>query len=581
MSAFVSKELIKEKLWQYAVEKWRIDDPEKSFDPLVDLLFGGLSRELEAIYHTVADTQNQLFGYLTEALLPDLYTRARPAHAIVGVHPEADISINETDTFKDDLDLHYSPAGTYDLLAADVLYMASGNELYSITTDFKKEPKMRFPAGKELAPGTIYIGIKTMPEFNAGSARFNLCFHLGKEGKVPYDDLPLTQVAHQDQNLTVRDLRRVEDQGRSPFMDQMKKLGLDSRLNGEVFEYYKQRFIQFDLESGTASRELPSRLEIYLTESRAEELKKESCIWISLQLSESWYPLIPSLICLLNSIPVVQRTLEKKEVHRPEPIWAERLAGNKNFLSLYKLEGDGKPYGIADSSVGDGDAQGFPGTFQLIRGGVHTMDSRGASVLINHLLDKVEESGSWSEMDFQKTIDAVQQFRKEIPHTDPGPVLLVNTRREGNISNLSLQYWSSPAFPIKQTRKKELSTQCLGLRGKKGFLLTEPAGSRAGLSMGHRLKKLRYALLSRDRICTVEDMRSFVYACFHEFELEVIDITPSVSSTGQSGLSRIWLIRVIASDEVRNDAKFRYLIRETESELNARSSGITPIKLIY
>ncbi|MEP7267410.1 MAG: hypothetical protein ABI844_07250 [Saprospiraceae bacterium] len=582
MTEFATKEKIKERLWQYATERWHIDNKSKTFDPIVDLLFGGISHEVEKIYHTIRESHNQVFDHLTEVLLPDQYLKAKPAHGILMARPVTDSKITKSTIFfdADDKDqFSYSPAGTYNLISADVLYMATGKDVFAISDKCKKDSKFSFQIGKELAANSFYIAIKPADESSISAAIYNLYFHVTDPGKVPYDVLPLAQIVHEEQSLINNKFIQLEEE-EDLFISQLKHLGMEDKLDQNTFNYYQPRYIQIDLKGINTSYNIPVSLASFLTLQSVEQLKSEKCIWLKIELPEIWSNYIKSTTCLLNCIPVINRKLvEYKESH-PENIVIKPLADqNQNFLSLHSLSADNKSYSIMDDEHPT-NTDNSPGSFQIVKGGVFSLDERGASTMVNHLLDMVEESG---KLDLSgpkiKIEEAISTLRTANNYVSNNPTLIVKNVQK--VFELSLSYWTTPLTVGLLPKKRDLSTDTPIIIEKKGYLLTDPIGGKQEPGLAQKLKRLRYGLLSRDRICTQEDIISFIRSQFQEFQINHIELKQTVIKAEESGLTRCWQIKLDVSDTIIQNPKFKYLIDETELLLNNKSTGVIPIRLQY
>lgn len=582
MTEFSTKEHIKERLWQYAAEKWHIDDLTKAYDPFIDLLFGGVSHEIEKIYHAIYDSNHQIFNHLTEVLLPDYSTQPVPAHSILALKPIAHTSLNELNTFfDDDRDLFsYSPAGSFDLVPAEVSYMANGKDLFTVTDKFKKESRFSFQIGKELPQNVLYIGIKTGNEFNQDLSKINLYFHSTDPLAIlPYDILPLAQIVHDEGSLLNNKLKERENRDNT-FNTQMASLGLDSKINHLAFQYYKPRYIQFDLAKSNISYSIPAQLQQYLPSSAVELMKNEKCIWIKIEMPDPWIPYVKSTLCLLNCIPVINRKLEeKRESHADSKVLINLASKDQNFLALHSLVSGDASYAIMDDENPETDDT-LPGSFQIIKGGVQTMDSRMASTMINHIIDMVEEAGQLDQSPSNLNIfQAIQELKKSNVATTPTPTLVIYNRP--NITAYTLKYWTTPILVGTLPKKRELNTDFSAVKEKKGYLLTDPLGGKPEPSIAQKLKKLRYGLLSRDRICTEEDIRSFIRSQLHDFEINSIIIKQTVIKSENIGLSKAWSVFLEADDSYKGNPKFIYLVKETEMLINEKTTGLIPILLKY
>ena len=85
--------------------------------------------------------------------------------------------------------------------------------------------------------------------------------------------------------------------------------------------------------------------------------------------------------------------------------------------------------------------------------------------------------------------------------------------------------------------------------------------------------------MTRDRICTHEDIKSFVYSQLAEFSILNLAIVPKAIQSPTGGLERILNVKIRMEEEVIHDRRFNYIIQETEKLLNTKTNGWMPISL--
>src|SRR5688500_14073207 len=96
-----SKEEVFERLRQKAIELWSLNGVEiEHLDPIVDLLLGACAAEFERTAQDIDASHSRVMERLSQIMVPELFTNARPAHTIIHALPEAAVGlINPEDQF--------------------------------------------------------------------------------------------------------------------------------------------------------------------------------------------------------------------------------------------------------------------------------------------------------------------------------------------------------------------------------------------------------------------------------------------------------------------------------------------------
>ncbi len=150
------------RVWGYSPDEM----DEEGFDPLVGLMLGGVSKELERAYLELADSKARIITDLATHLTPDVLTNVLPAHAIIHAMPieVKDVAIKEaqfaTDkkTAEGSERMIFAPVNDYPLVKASVKYIALSNTIYQQSLH-KKEPAIRAIRGAKLPANEVWLGI--------------------------------------------------------------------------------------------------------------------------------------------------------------------------------------------------------------------------------------------------------------------------------------------------------------------------------------------------------------------------------------------------------------------------------------
>ena len=79
-----NKEIIAARMLKHAARYWGHNDAElDNFDPLVRVLIESCALELYKINNEISTVQERMLEKLARLLTPEVYTAAKPSHAII------------------------------------------------------------------------------------------------------------------------------------------------------------------------------------------------------------------------------------------------------------------------------------------------------------------------------------------------------------------------------------------------------------------------------------------------------------------------------------------------------------------
>lgn len=121
-----------------------------------------------------------------------------------------------------------------------------------------------------------------------------------------------------------------------------------------------------------------------------------------------------------------------------------------------------------------------------------------------------------------------------------------------------------------------------GVRAESLQLLTKPSGGRKAADQGNLLQAYKYALMTRDRIVTEDDIRNF---CRHELGQRAADITVKrgvmASPHPKEGLKKTTDIHITQAPNHRyTTEEWELTHRQLLQKLKTRSSILTHFRVI-
>ena len=177
-----TKEEIKNRMIKNAANMWGVaaNEIEMSFDPVVSLLISACASEIEKISGEVDESQTRITEKVIQLMTPETISGPRPAHAILYAEPIDDITqitteyhfnYRKEETHKKTSvkykDIYFSPVQDYNLVNANIEYIATGNTLIQLEEKKNREIVAQNTKNSILPPSTLYIGLssqlKTIP----------------------------------------------------------------------------------------------------------------------------------------------------------------------------------------------------------------------------------------------------------------------------------------------------------------------------------------------------------------------------------------------------------------------------------
>ncbi|MEL6989893.1 MAG: hypothetical protein AAGK97_18945, partial [Bacteroidota bacterium] len=169
MKTFQNKQDIKKRLIAEAIRSWALKDSQASdienFDPIVNIMIGALSHELEKLYYELGESRKRIFERMVNILTPEVLMEASPAHMIMQArpseathftHPEDQFYCKSLNLRKD---LYFAPLEQYKIYNANVKYLAYGSKVFEVNKLGEKELFMDSSYGYSLDSGRYFIGI--------------------------------------------------------------------------------------------------------------------------------------------------------------------------------------------------------------------------------------------------------------------------------------------------------------------------------------------------------------------------------------------------------------------------------------
>ena len=542
-----SRNQIKSRLLKNASRAWGYPETEaeNNFDPLVSMLMTACAAELEKISGEIHASRARVLERLVQLLSPDAWTGAAPTHAIACATPvDKLLELSEKTQFyttrktsgsseteeQVSKDYYFSPTDEFRLNRASIRFMAVGNTLYSISNHVNKEVIAQTEEGKDLPASSLWLAIDEPSQSLQQSMFF---FDLRNEAskQLFYQQLPKAIWYWNDQSITHKS-------GYSHANISGEMLELETILNRDddvsakikkhVNLFYKPCFITLeDRDDLTASGDnslLTGIINDSFSAKSLKPLQKFALRWICIDFPKTINTaLLQDVVCVMNSFPVINRQMHDFSFRLQEIINIIPLTTDDLFLDLEEVSSDeGKLLNVR-SFEQKGDEQTF--AMLLRNGGVGRFDERDAGTIVNYLLQLLrDESAAFSTLgnDFisgemkqlQQIINKLEQrlFSRQ-QKKEQIPYLVIQNNSSSSRQNIWIRYWSTAGTEANNIKSGTLLRMYkgTGVENNQATLVTTTVGGRNKLGTTETMLAYKSALLSRDRLITMEDIKTFCH----------------------------------------------------------------------
>lgn len=583
---------IKERLLDRALDLWGIED-ERQLDPVVDLLLEAVAFESFQLEETLARADAALLGRLSRLLIPQKWILPRPAHGLLSVHPKSGehlmelsphdhFSVNRVVQGVKSPPLFFTPLYATQLLDAQIRYRLWGTQLEELGRR-RCYTEQAFAEEDRLGDHTLYLGIQ-----------------IAEENLVHTDRLRLAILPERGELLPFLSEIQAFDACEHPLVIQAQNIPEDSyegHYVQDLKEHYCHYLYEIELQESKASCSLTS-----LFPKLKEELQElhdvaSQLYWIRLEFPAVFtLDDMASMGVHLNTVPVINRRLIRKlhSLEREGRILSLSTSDQGHFLSIESLEDNlGKVYIPRERSY----EAGALGVYSLYFGDLERFDASDAQRQLRRVLQLVREEGNaFSAVDNSSFASVLKELQDRLTtlektvgkmQSDSGPSkAFLMTMPEAEAEHLALSYWEStgelanglsPQDIIQSLEPDKFDSASIRLR-------TKTKGGRAAETEDMLIAHLRYGLLSKERIVTREDVKSYLK---HRLgiTLRQVDLRDGVtiSQNPNKGLVRCTdvFLELVKQGIELNEEEQAHLSSRLETELKERSVAHTTYKVRF
>ncbi len=605
-----SKEAIKTRMLRIALTYWETKNTDE-LDPLVKFLTDALSAELYDVVNDIRNAEGRILEKMAHLLAPDLLTAPSPAHAVMQALPgepseflsnedqfytEKKIATKQDGPLDASVDVYFSAIRKVRIFDAQINYLFTGANLYSFDQASNKLLIAQAIKGAQLNECCIWFGLQTnsrVTDIKGMTFFFDLKNVDASAANFFYQFLPFTRWYINNTEIKVSSgLDDQQKKDKSSSDADMTDTDLMSSVEKNINNYYQKKFLTVSDNILEIKKESKTRYpDIFkkLFPQPALEKLDEELLWVKVVFPTTiQQELLNEIVVKSNAFPVMNcrknelryRLRSGRNIIPVPNVANERFFAVKSFtdgITTYKA--------IPFRKAGDEE----PGTYTLRSGGLERFDSRNGREIIQYLLELLRsESAAFSAFghDFiASTLKEMNQFialleqktNTTITDATEIPNYIIVKPLE-NQEMMFVEYWTTNTDFANNIRSGTRLQQSSGISVKPDslMLLTTATGGKDKLKSEEKLYAFKYGLLTRERIVTVEDIKSF---CFYELGNRLSEVIIKkgfiISDNPKEGIKRtIDVILTPSRQKMTDNEEWLQLCNQLKSKLETRS-GMT------
>jgi hypothetical protein len=608
-SATFRKEMITQRLASRAAELWGVENPA-GIDPLVRLLLDVVAFEIEDL---ASETQRQHGASLrdiAQSLIPGPWLMPRPDHAVMRAEP---LALRDTLGSEDQFyipireknasgietvtDLYFSPLARTNLVAAKVAFLWNGQELLQQSERGEWYP-VTGTSGHLPDQNDIWIALDIHPELLQID---ELQVYL----EMPADSEPLLQLRsriewqdHKGQALVA-----------SPFLPE-GAMGETDRYDGRTFAQirpqvsilediaavYRHRILTLRGANGPfgiARTTVPEPVKP-LFSAVDPELLMEKRLWLRLSFPPAMgADILRKTRLYTNCFPILCRKLHQKRqrVQGDPAIIPLQFPGNERLMAVESVvDENGNP--LAPHSPGIPDRA--EKSYFLHRGHLERFDRTTAGDMITKMLRLLREEANIFAVHGQEImLKLINNLKNDLEaiqkHLGNEGMSKIRNRYylilKGNTPQVEVSYWTVSDLESKRRLKRGdslLQYKQISIKPGSARLQTDLIPGSSASENEEVVQALRYALLTRERISSRQDIRQFVFRHLGKW-ISKVDIRNAVaiSSDRKRGLVRMLeVVLTPVQNAPLNTDQWSFLLSGLTESLNRRSVSSLEYKIV-
>ena len=536
-----ARDRVKTRMLRRAADLWGYSESDlDSFDPLVALLIEACSVEFERVSVEIGNIQTRLLDRLAQVLHPEPDV-ARPAFGIAqvrSVEPRANVLTTtqlyhkRTGTGRADsanaAETYFSPITTYPIVDGVIRYIATAETLFRVDEANQKTAVAQRQGMPAIQPyQSLWLGLElsdNVTSLNGVSFFFDWS---AEAERTDYQSI----LAHSSwrlagQPLTVRAGLPINDTSTNVDSPLESEFNVMNKVEKQAVAVCERQFIT--IETAPTFKSLGSQRQAYpgqLGQGFAErDLRtlREPLWWVEIQLPHTVsQQALASVFCGLNCFPVLNRRLHKITYRLQQNLNIIPLETERAFLAMREVR---TSQNRQLTSIPLGNLRDLDVDTYTVQYGVSRFDDRDARQTLANLQDLLrDESASFAALgeDFLSSVirelnQALARLEAKVDQKtqkrDAIPYLIIKPKQPGD--TVFIEYWTCDGeaanrLPVGSRLSPYSDTT---IRKESGFLVTSTTGGRERPKESEKIAQYKRALLTRNRVVTLEDVRAVCQA---------------------------------------------------------------------
>lgn len=573
-----SKESIKARMLQNASKLWGVKSPQ-SLDPFVKLLIDAFSTEVFKANNEIQNVNARVLEKLAKLLTPSKYTHPNPAHGIALYLPNEEVeiipdyaefffkkSMNSFQKTQSDkqLEIPFTPVDNVKTVKAQTTIMVAGNVCYTFDETLNKAPLCRIKSRIE-DYRKITIGID-VSQHNGENFPKQLNLYCSNPAFEHIDYifrlLPHIKVFSNGNPLTISSGINYETkEPTSGFEEIFREQSIKHKIVDDIKKIYNHKFIIVEdlsdnllIEKGMFPHELKHLKGEYPQLDNA--IAENKFLWLTFEFPPQFTEeILDNFSFALNAFPVYNRAWKKTE-------YVLDIMGNnipletddaEHFLYVEEVvDGRGKKYEEIPFTPNDDLRKGL---YTVRKGGMERFTKRNAVDLMASVLELTrDEVAAFSVLNRDKVKDILGELSDKMK----GMIKKIeNTNREvkedvnyviieplGDTVHTYAAFWVTHCQLGNNIRSGTLlSSQA---KAQNIVLLTETTGGEMEQKATNSIQAYKYALMTRDKIVSVEDVKAYCKMILKD-ELKNVKVTKGtmISDKPKEGFIRTVEVNIV------------------------------------
>lgn len=577
---------IKERILKQAMEFWGVSDT-RDMDPVIDLLLEVFAYESNKLHQEIEQSDSRILYRLSRILTGDKWSLPKPAHALMTITPNRGEScvLDDEDHFyaeknifgKGDIQVFITPLFSCKLVDARIRAIAYGDRIRHSTDGFNL-PNRFLDTKNRIADYCVWIGIDVSQEMLQEIDSVMFCIKPSDMGVLPFMKMASFYDTEGNQLSATTGLHVEDPYGNAHYFDEIRNFYNDLYFNISIRDCSKEKFSYGQMFPGLLS-------ECGIPDT------SETLFWVKIIFPEMFTKEhIENLDIYLNTFPVINRQIVYKQhnFRSTGRIIPLKCPNRTHFLNIRSFQDNkGREYVNRLKQYEENPT----GIFSLYFGNLERFDSDSARSLISKVLQLMKEDGNaFASMNPDALSTQLKELFGKISEIEKG---LESTLKEDNktkvfvlsvphkdAANAEIKYWvTSGALANgfnEHTLIQQFNIEKYDASGI--FLRTRMQGGSTHDSEQDLINSLRYGLLSRERIISKEDIKSYILHKMGKY-VDSIDVgnAVAISPDSKKGLIRVTEVKIklgqFDEDDIPDLAELAHYFERDLSERSVCNSN--------